>query len=125
MKRLTAMLLLIATPAQAQSSLSAAMPYGRYGLDAASCRAGDIFATVTTKRIDLPVMSCTGLDIDQTLSSGGTALWSVTAKSCIAEGQTRGRAQTFQLERGDKGLRLLWPNGDKGGWLTRCDGGRR
>jgi hypothetical protein len=108
-------------PALAQASMAGLTPAGRYGLDAASCRAGDIFATLTTSRIDLPTVSCTGVDYDQTGNAGGVTTWSVSAKACFEEGATRGKPMRFRITREAGGaIRFHWADGTRSGTLTRC-----
>jgi hypothetical protein len=104
-----------------QASLSGASPAGRYAFEAAECRSGQFFATITDTRIDLPTLSCTGVAYDQTEAGGGTAMWQVNAKACVEEGQTRGKPMRFRISRAANGaIRFHWPDGTASGRMMRC-----
>jgi hypothetical protein len=108
--------------AHAQASLAGPTPTGRYAPDAASCRGGDIFATVAPARIDLPTLSCMGVRYDMQSSSGGVEMWQVEARSCVEEGQTRGKPMRFRIERREGRVRFLWADGERSGRFVRCGG---
>lgn len=107
----------VSAEAQSVSKTSLA---GRYGLDKASCVAKDYFATVKETGFDLPVMSCKGVEFDQTESKGGVESYSAKAQSCIGEGQTKGRPAVFRVVRKSGTIQFFWSDGTKSGVLTRC-----
>ncbi len=94
---------------------------GRYALSLAECRAGDIFLTLGKDRLDLPVMSCTGLAFTAEAAGGGdVARWLVAAKQCNAEGGGKPGPQRFHLEARGTSLQILWADGTKSARMTRC-----
>jgi hypothetical protein len=106
--------------AQAAGGAPPAPATGRYALDAAACKAGDIFLTLTTSRLDLPVLSCLGLAFDQISKTGDKAVWAVQAPKCVGEGSEKATPKRFLLETGGRTLRIDWLDGTKSALLTRC-----
>ena len=115
-------LLLLATlaPMAAWAAPLPPSPTGRYALDAAACRARDIFATIAKDRIDLPVLTCRGVVYDLASDKGGVRLWKVRATRCAAEAGAGKPPRAFRLEQKAGRLRFLWADGTAGAPLVRC-----
>jgi len=119
MTRLLLLALLFSGPAIA-ASVDKETPAGRFALDTAACKAGDIFATIGAKTLTLPTFSCEKVGFDQTENKGGRALWSVDAKACSGEEDSRPKPQTFKIALDDRGLQIFWKDGTRSAVLVRC-----
>ena len=104
----------------AQSSVQKQSLSGRYGLDAAACKAKDYFATLTETSIDLPTYSCTGVSFDQVEARGGTETYQVTATACTGEMAAKGKSDRFLIVRSKGTIRIHWGDGTRGAELLRC-----
>ncbi|MCZ8185271.1 MAG: hypothetical protein O9308_02735 [Beijerinckiaceae bacterium] len=120
MRALTLLALLLpVVPALGQTAPAPAP--GRYALTQAECRSGEIFLTLAKDRLDLPVLSCTGLAFTPEASGGGDReRWSVSAKACTAEGEEKPAPKRFRLEARGTALRILWADGTNSAWMARC-----
>ena len=119
MRAVTLFALLLPAPALGQSA-PAPQP-GRYAITLAECRSGEIFLTLAKDRLDLPVLSCTGLAFTPEAPGGGDlARWSVSARTCTAEGEDKPAPKRFRIEARGTALRILWADGTKSAWMARC-----
>lgn len=113
-------LLALSAPAIAAGGQAPVPQPGRYALDAAACKANDIFLTLTADRLDLPVFSCIGLEYDQQSVRGDTAIWAVRGRKCQGEQAARPGPQRFRIEAQGTSLQILWPNGERSARMLRC-----
>ena len=110
----------LAHSAAGAASLEALSPAGRYGLDAADCRANAIFVTVTEDSVTFPVFSCRGVSFDMAAKTGDIATFKGIAKACLAEGQSQASVRTFRLVKDGTSVQFFWEDGTRSGKLLRC-----
>lgn len=121
MRGTLSLLVVVAALAPAQAEPSPAPMPGRYALARTECQAGQTFLTLAKDRLNLPVMSCTGLSFQpETAGPGDRAGWHVAAKRCVAEGEGKPGPRRFRIEAQGTALRIHWADGTRSALMARC-----